>query len=114
MEKRLQRHFRREKRIRWHIDYLLAGRSVKLQTALCKAADKDEECRIADVLKEKAMPVNGPGGLRGFGASDCSCKSHLFALPAALSKQGIAGLMAMTHEMKKGSGVMPASGFARQ
>lgn len=99
IENRLQRHFRREKIIRWHIDHLLAVPGVVMETALCKSADKEAECQMAETLKKRARPVNG------FGASDCLCISHLFALPSPMSKQGLARLLAMTHEINRRGGI---------
>jgi Uri superfamily endonuclease len=77
LEKRLARHFSREKTLRWHVDYLLADEAVRPVRAYIKAAGKKEECRMADRLGRKHEPVNG------FGCSDCRCGSHLFRLDEA-------------------------------
>jgi len=71
-EKRLMRHLRSEKKLHWHIDYLLTNNKAELKRIFYKEAEKKEECRIADLLKKKAKAI------KGFGCSDCSCKSHLF------------------------------------
>lgn len=79
---RVGRHGRREKRLRWHIDYL---RSVAEIEEVWYAAGKSQrECRWAAVL------CTLPGAsvpLTGFGASDCGCPSHLcfFTLPPSLA-----------------------------
>jgi len=64
---RICRHFRREKKMRWHIDYL----SVVATPLLAYILNK-EECDTAKKLSKsfEAIP--------GFGCSDCSCKTHLF------------------------------------
>jgi len=72
--KRVARHFSEKKKIRWHIDYLLANPDVKIEKALCKKADKSQECKIACLLSKLGEPV------KSFGCSDCSCYSHLFRL----------------------------------
>lgn len=71
---RLDRHARRAKPLRGHIDYL------SVHAALCGAlmleAEKDLECRLAAALAQRygrAIPH--------FGASDCRCGGHLFYLP---------------------------------
>ena len=74
IEKRVARHLRREKRKFWHIDYLLAQETVRIEKVLCKRAPRQEECRTAQALSELGSPV------RGFGSSDCSCSSHLFKI----------------------------------
>lgn len=74
LEKRLKRHFSMEKKMHWHIDYLLASPSVKIKKALYKKAGKEEECKMAFSLASAGKPV------KGFGCSDCSCYSHLFLI----------------------------------
>jgi len=72
--KRLERHFRKNKNIRWHIDYMINNPNVKVVSALCKEAPKSEECFLAQNLLKLNLPV------KGFGCSDCKCSSHLFKL----------------------------------
>lgn len=74
IEKRVARHLRQERRKFWHIDYLLSQETVKIEKVLYKRAPRQEECRIAEALSELGNP------LRGFGSSDCSCRSHLFKI----------------------------------
>ena len=64
--KRVFRHFSSDKKIHWHIDYLL--QKGELEAALI-FPDRDLEC---DLSSEFSRPVDG------FGSSDCSCNSHLF------------------------------------
>lgn len=66
---RLDRHLRRRKPRRWHIDYLTTR--VRPAGAVVWLKGKDAECRLARVLGERwPMPVEG------FGSSDCRCPSH--------------------------------------
>ncbi len=74
LEKRVERHLRREKRLFWHIDYLLNSQAVNVAKVLCREAEKPEECRVAAQIGSQAEAV------RGFGCSDCKCSSHLFRL----------------------------------
>jgi Uri superfamily endonuclease len=72
---RLTRHARAEKRLHWHIDYLL------VQAELCQiwtAASADrQECDWARTLA--ALPGAWIPAPR-FGASDCRCAAHLLAV----------------------------------
>ena len=72
LEKRVSRHLRREKRRFWHIDYLLDNDAAKIIAVFHKQADKSGECAVAKTIGEKSEAV------KGFGSSDCNCKSHLF------------------------------------
>ncbi|WP_242463252.1 GIY-YIG nuclease family protein [Rhodocyclus tenuis] len=74
-EARIRRHLSREKRLRWHIDYLLSAPGV----------------RIVDVHRltlpecEVNRQTAGEVVVAGFGASDCraACGSHLKRIGAA-------------------------------
>ena len=74
LEKRLERHLRKVKRKFWHIDYLLSGETARVLKVFYKKAKKSEECEIARKLGERSIPT------KGFGCSDCACKSHLFRI----------------------------------
>ena len=74
VEKRITRHFSRNKKKHWHIDYLLTNKDVKIDKAFWKEANKAEECKIASLLLKLEEPI------KGFGCSDCKCSSHLFRL----------------------------------
>ncbi len=70
LQARLERHLRDEKRLHWHIDYLLLeARIVEIVT--CRSQERTE-CAIATSLAERFSAV------AGFGASDCRCRGHLF------------------------------------
>lgn len=72
LERRVQRHLRKEKKKFWNIDYLLDDDAVGIVKVFYKEAEKSEECKIAGKLSEKGVAV------RRFGCSDCGCVSHLF------------------------------------
>jgi Uri superfamily endonuclease len=69
MEARIARHLRREKTLRWHIDWLLSADAVHVVAVV---RSRTEEC----ALNQKAR---GVFLVPGFGASDCrsACGSHL-------------------------------------
>jgi len=74
LEKRVRRHLSKQKKIFWHIDYLLANRHVKIIGVFFKRAEKSEECRFAAEIAKSSLPITG------FGSSDCGCLSHLYSL----------------------------------
>ncbi|MFQ5793496.1 MAG: DUF123 domain-containing protein [Candidatus Bipolaricaulia bacterium] len=59
---------------RWHIDYLLVP--GRLHKAFLIETYQDLECKLAGELAKRVEPV-----IKGFGTSDCRCKTHLFQLP---------------------------------
>lgn len=75
---RVSRHLRERKKSHWHIDALTAQASV---TAVWYTLASDRlECQWAARLQAvpgATIPVSG------FGASDCRCPAHLFALPVS-------------------------------
>jgi Uri superfamily endonuclease len=72
LEQRIKRHFRKEKRKFWHVDYLLDNEAAKIPKVFLRHANRAEECETAKFIGERGEPIGG------FGCSDCNCKSHLF------------------------------------
>ena len=70
LKSRVTRHLRKDKKLHWHIDYLLRLASIK--KVFMNESETRKECRIAGIL------VNYFDYVPGFCCSDCSCKSHLF------------------------------------
>jgi len=70
---RIRRHLRKRKRNHWHIDALLPFLG-DIRVFPVRSSER-LECAIARELEKAARPVPH------FGASDCSCESHLFFLP---------------------------------
>lgn len=68
---RIHRHLSQNKKLYWHIDYLLTQGKVT-EIILIK---ENEECKIAEVIRETSG-VSSP--IPGFGSSDCRCPTHLF------------------------------------
>lgn len=70
LEKRIERHMRKEKKSYWHIDYLLE--KAEIAEVIYAKTDSRVECNIAENLNKNLESV------KKFGCSDCKCKSHLF------------------------------------
>lgn len=73
LEKRIQRHLRKEKKLFWHIDYLLNSPQVKARRIWARKGRW--ECSLAKkMILDKRFRIPIPG----FGSTDCRCKAHLF------------------------------------
>ncbi len=73
---RLRRHFSKEKKIHWHIDFLLE--KARPLYALAFEGEKPTECDLNQSVAE--LPNSLP--IKGFGCSDCRCFSHLHKVNA--------------------------------
>ena len=73
---RIQRHMRKEKRLRWHIDYLTG--SLMPFEIWYQINPKKNECAFLHFLHNE---LKGKLPIIGFGSSDCKmkCGSHLVA-----------------------------------
>jgi len=79
LESRVRRHLRQEKKLRWHIDYLLASPQAEVTAVFTSTRD---EC-----LWNRS--VKGEVTVAGFGASDCRnrCGAHLLRIPEEKARQ---------------------------
>ena len=73
LDQRIQRHLRKNKKIHWHIDYLL--KYTDLVDVFYTESMVRKECTIANELEKELLSV------QDFGCSDCRCESHLFYGP---------------------------------
>jgi Uri superfamily endonuclease len=91
VEQRVARHLKKEKRLFWHIDYLLNDDAAEIVEVYVKPASKEEECQVAAQICKGAEPV------AGFGCSDCHCQSHLFRL----THRGFESIMSLLPNLEK-------------
>jgi len=71
---RVARHRRRSKKLRWHIDYLLASPHAHIRRVVTRPWRAGGECRW------QRATARAPGATipaPGFGSSDCRCTAHL-------------------------------------
>ncbi len=73
---RLSRHIQSQKKLFWHIDYLLQKSEI---AAIWIRQNYFAECHTADMIRN-FLPETAQV-IRGFGSSDCRCLGHLFYLP---------------------------------
>lgn len=74
---RLARHLRAEKRLHWHIDYLLGSKYARVEQVWGVESVARLECEWA------RQAMRWPGArivVPRFGASDCHCPAHLVGL----------------------------------
>jgi Uri superfamily endonuclease len=69
---RIIRHFRENKKKRWHIDYVSDIFGIIGAVVL-----PFDECKLAEILLDQNFKP-----IPKFGCSDCFCKSHLFYSPS--------------------------------
>lgn len=70
LESRIRRHLSDEKKLHWHVDYLL--KKSQITEVIYNESTKKIECKISQYLSTKAC------GIADFGCSDCECESHLY------------------------------------
>jgi len=71
--RRIERHLSEDKRIHWHIDYITED--IKIIRAVAFSKVRFTECELAQNIK-KEFEFEEP--IKGFGSSDCRCRTHLF------------------------------------
>ncbi|UCE42531.1 MAG: GIY-YIG nuclease family protein [Candidatus Aminicenantes bacterium] len=76
LQARIKRHLRNQKKLFWHIDYLLQKAKI---VDIWIRQDYFAECKIAREI-ENFRPA-APKTIQGFGSSDCGCRGHLFYFP---------------------------------
>ena len=72
VRKRVERHYSKEKKNHWHIDYF-SKEASPIYTVVFPL-ESSFECKLAQTVAEKNRSINK------FGASDCKCSSHLFRI----------------------------------
>lgn len=94
---RLERHIalarNRNRRPKWHVDYLLMSDHFPLRYAVSAKTTQPLECSLAAAIGGEHVP--------DFGCSDCTCESHLFfrrqnPLPEVRKAFGALGLLPAT------------------
>lgn len=72
LESRVKRHLSSEKKLHWHVDYLLVDSNSDIKEVIYSVGKEKIECSLASLISDKSSPVDR------FGCSDCKCGSHLF------------------------------------
>lgn len=69
---RIGRHFKRNKRTHWHIDYVTGNSMLELLEAWENLTVRRIECAKPRRIQERALE-----SVKRFGLGDCDCYSHL-------------------------------------
>ena len=72
LEKRINRHLSSEKKLHWHIDYLLCYAKVIKEV---RYAGRKDECKLNSMTGQIAGATQI---VKKFGSSDCNCATHLY------------------------------------
>ena len=72
LDARLKRHLSDEKKLHWHVDYLLKNRNSKIADVIYNESSRKIECNLSESISKKGK------GVKDFGCSDCECDSHLY------------------------------------
>jgi Uri superfamily endonuclease len=72
LKARINRHLKQEKKLHWHIDYLLKSEQSEIVEVHYTLTKNPLECQLAHEISKKGI------GMEKFGCSDCKCHSHLF------------------------------------
>ena len=72
LEKRINRHLSSEKKLHWHIDYLLCYAKV---IKVVRYVGRNDECELNNVTRQSTGATQI---VKKFGSSDCNCVTHLY------------------------------------
>ena len=72
LESRLKRHLSPNKKLFWHVDYLLNSSNAGIEEIVFAVDEGKWECVLAAEISKEGVEVGD------FGCSDCKCSSHLF------------------------------------
>jgi Uri superfamily endonuclease len=72
LEGRIKRHIRQNKKMHWHVDYLLDSPNTQVTEVFYSDDGVKHECELTAQIAIKGE------GIHGFGCSDCNCPAHLF------------------------------------
>ena len=72
IDSRVRRHLSKEKKLFWHIDYLLNSPNSNVEEVILERSPEKWECNVAVEISKKGISTDR------FGCSDCKCSSHLF------------------------------------
>jgi Uri superfamily endonuclease len=87
--KRVARHLARDKRVRWHVDYLTTAAAAHVLGAVLVPDGDLDECALNRAV---GGLVGNKAPIPGFGASDChrGCPAHLWWSARSLTLSGLA------------------------
>ena len=75
IKSRINRHLKKNKKLKWHIDYLTSNHLVKIKAVIYAKTKIFKECTFVKILKKNYFEIAS----KNFGSSDCKekCGAHL-------------------------------------
>lgn len=70
---RIKRHLSDDKKLHWHIDYLLKDKNSEIVDVIFTISTNKLECKLSEFINKKS-----DNKIDKFGSSDCNCESHLY------------------------------------
>ena len=67
---RIERHLSDDKKMHWHVDYLL--KKAEVSEVIYNQSKRKIECKLSQYISKNSE------GIPDFGCSDCECESHLY------------------------------------
>ncbi len=80
LERRIERHYRKGKKVKWHVDFLTVRPEISIKKTVCLKSLKRFECRINKLIISELM---GKPVILHAGATDCKCDGHLLSVEVA-------------------------------
>lgn len=80
LERRIERHYHRSKRVRWHVDFLTIRPEISIKKTICLKSLERFECRINQLIMSE---LTGKPIILHAGATDCKCDAHLLSVGVA-------------------------------
>lgn len=97
---RVSHHLTTEKKMYWHMDYLLSLETATIMRVVYVEAHLRKECQVAKGIEELAQTKIV---MRGFGSSDCHCSSHLHYFPNLYLEQVVSLVFNVYRKIFEGS-----------
>ena len=81
LKHRIERHLSNNKKMHWHIDYLLCSKEALIIGVIYSALGKELECIISKKIEDADFSEIV---MEGFGSSDCrsDCRAHFHHFPS--------------------------------
>jgi len=81
LKHRIERHLSNNKKMHWHIDYILSLKESIIVGVIYSILGKDLECIISKKIEDSDLSEIA---VKGFGSSDCKsdCRAHLHYFPS--------------------------------
>lgn len=97
LKHRIERHLSNNKKMHWHIDYLLSLKEALIMGVIYSTLDKDLECIISKKIEDLDF---SEVVMEGFGSSDCrsDCRAHLHHFPSISLKNLFSNVLGIYSE----------------